>query len=114
RERLRAVIGPPSPLLVDRPERDVSKQDDRSVAGMPLEIFLEPLELLRAEGAEPSRLQVHDIDQADKVRAALIKAIPAGAATRCAGTRPLAEAIAVLLPVVGQHVVLARYVEDVA
>src|SRR5258708_193499 len=78
------------------------------MGGMPLESLREPFELLRAERAEPSRLQVHHVDQADKVHAALIEAVPAVA------LGSLAVAVSVILAAVRQHVVLARDEEDLA
>jgi hypothetical protein len=45
-ERLQSVIGAPAPVGIDRPERDVGEDDDRSARGLVLEIIGEPSELV--------------------------------------------------------------------
>ena len=86
----------------------MGEHDNRGAAGEPLHILLEPLELLRAEIAEPRRLEARDVDQADEVGAPIIEALPPGA------QGPFAVAVEILLPAVGEDVVLAGHVEDTA
>ena len=74
-------------------------------AGEPLDVLLEPVELRLPEATEPARLEVEHIDQADEVDALVVEALPPGA-------RGPAEPAQILLPAVGEDVVLARYVED--
>ena len=55
---------------IHRPQRDVREDDDRRAALETLDVLLEPFELLVAERAEPARLEIHDVDEADEVDAA--------------------------------------------
>ena len=86
----------------------MGEHDNGRAAGEPLHVLLEPLELLRAEVAEPRRLEARDVDQADEVGALVIEALPSGA------QGPFAVAVEILLPAVGEDVVLAGHVEDTA
>src|SRR2546430_14189618 len=86
----------------------MGEHDNGRAAGEPLHVLLEPLELLRAEVAEPRRLEARDVDQADEVGAPIIEALPPGA------QGPFAVAVEILLPAVGEDVVLAGHVEDTA
>ena len=72
-----------------------------------LHVFLQPLQLFVAEAAQAAGFQVHHVHQPDEVHAVLVEAVPAGA------LRALAVALAILLAVVVQHVVLAGHEEDV-
>ena len=71
-----------------------------------LQIFFQPLELFRAQCAQSAGFQVHHIHQADKVDAVFIEAAPARA------LRTFSVAIAKLLAVIVQHVVLAGNEEN--
>src|SRR5262245_147550 len=106
RQRAFAVLRAPSPLWVHRPQRDVCEDDDWRAAREPLDIALQPLELFGPERAEPTGLEVDDVDKADEVDAVLIEAVPA----RTLGA--LAEALQVAPAIVLEHVVLAWDVED--
>src|SRR2546430_1253531 len=86
----------------------MGEHDNGRAAGEPLHVLLEPLELLRAEVAEPRRLEARDVDQADEVGAPIIEALPPGA------QGPFAVAVEILLPAVGEDVVLAGHVDDTA
>src|SRR5262249_6001052 len=44
-ERLGAVLRAPAPILIDRPERDMSQDNDRGRGGAIFEVVLEPFEL---------------------------------------------------------------------
>ena len=76
--------------------------------GRPFDVLLQPLELLGAEIAEAAGLEIHDVHEPDEVHALVVEAEPALAS--CV----LAVALQVLPAVVGEHVVLARDVEDLA
>src|SRR5580704_10484021 len=78
-ERAGAIVGAPAPLRVDGPQRDVGEQDDWGRGGAVLDVGFEPFELLAAEIAEPAGSQIHHVDKSDKVRAAGVEAVPAGA-----------------------------------
>ena len=52
---------------------------DGRAALQPLDVLLQPRELLVPERTEPAGLEIHDIDQADEVDAVLIEAVPARA-----------------------------------
>src|SRR5205823_9235857 len=73
----------------------------RAAAG---NILLEPLELLLAELAELTRLQIHHIDEPDEMHAVGIEAVPAGA------LGILAVALAIELYLLVDEIVLARHV----
>ena len=72
-----------------------------------LHVFLQPLQLLCPQASQSARLQVHHVDQSDKMHAVLVEAVPA-----CA-LRALTVAIQILLAVIVQHIVLTRHKEDV-
>src|SRR5271155_4710100 len=107
RERLRAVLGSPSPIRIDRPQRDMRKDNDRRAGLKMLDVFFEPLQLVVAQRTQSARLQIHHVDQADEVHAFLLKAIPSTA------LRPFAETLEIALPIVVQDVVLAWNIEDI-
>src|SRR4029450_5408039 len=99
------VVVDPAPLRVDGPERHVRVPYDGRAVREPGHVTLEPRELLGAEVAEPSRLEVQHIDEADEVTALIVEALPAVA--RPSGGEP-AE---VLGAAVGEDVVLPWDVE---
>ena len=105
-EGLLAVVGAPAPVGIDGPERDVRKDDDRRAAFQIPHVIFEPLELLGAERTEAACFEIHHIDQADEVRALVVKAVLA------LSFGIFAEAVQVLFAVVGEHVVLAGNVEN--
>src|SRR6202047_3907781 len=67
RKRLLAVVGAPTPLGINRPERDVREDNDRRAALQSSDIFLNPFELLRAEISKATCLEIQHIDQADEM-----------------------------------------------
>src|SRR6266403_1353052 len=77
RERLRAVVGPPSPLRIDRPERDMGKDNDWRAVLQVLDITFKPLELIVAEGTQTAGFEIHHVHKADEVNAILVEAVPA-------------------------------------
>src|SRR5262249_42083237 len=105
-QRLLAVVRAPTPLRIDRPERDVCKDNDRCAGREPAHVALEPVELFLPQVAEPARLEIEHVDQADEVDAAVIEAVPS------TSLRALAVPVQVTLPVVAQDIVLAGYVEN--
>src|SRR5436190_16737705 len=78
-ERLGAVIRAPPPLWVDRPERNMRKDDKRRTGGELLRILLQPVKLILAERAQPARFEIHHIHQADEVYTFVIKTLPTAA-----------------------------------
>ncbi len=104
-ERLFAVVGTPSPVGVNRPQRDVREDDDRCAARKPPHVVLEPGELLRPQTAEAARLEIEHVDQPDEMRPTVVEAVP----PRALGA--FAVAVEVALAIVGQNVVLARDVK---
>src|SRR5215831_692171 len=73
------VLGAPSPLRVDGPQRDVREDHDRSRGGQAPDVIFEPDELFVSEVAETTGLQVHHVDEADKMNLVLVEAVPARA-----------------------------------
>src|SRR5690242_2470865 len=71
-----AIAGPPAPLRVNRPKRDMRKHYNWSVRTQPFYIRFEPLELLVAKLAQAAGLKIKDVDQANEMNAVLIEAIP--------------------------------------
>src|SRR4029079_13600804 len=92
---------------IDRPERNVRKQNNRRRFGFALEIVGEPGELLGAEIAEAAGLEVDDVDEADEMHAAGIEGIVAGA------LGALAVALLVELDLLVEEIVLAGHVMHV-
>jgi hypothetical protein len=82
------------------------EDDHRRAAFQVPHIILEPVELVGAERAEATGFEVHYVDEADEVRALVVKAVPA------LSFRIFAKAIQVLLAIVGEHVVLAGNEKD--
>jgi hypothetical protein len=107
-QRLGAIVGAPAPVGIDRPEWDMSEHYDRRAGGEPFHVVLQPLQLLLAERAESAGLEVEDVDEPDEVNAFVIEAVPA---STCGA---LAIAVEVLLAIVAQNIVLARYVKHLA
>src|SRR3954464_7507628 len=101
-----AVVCSPSPVRINRPQRNVREDHDRRAARQPLDVALQPFELLVTERSQSTRLQIHDVHQADEVNTVLIEAVPPR--TECS----LSEAIEITPSVVFEHVVFAWYIED--
>ena len=106
-ERLGAILGAPTPVGIDAPERYMCKDNDGGAPGKMLYIILQPLKLLGAEGTETASLEIHDVDQGDEVHAFFIKAVPAPAFA------PLAITLEKLLAVIAQDVVLTGHKERI-
>ena len=56
RECLRAVVRTPSPLRINRPERNVSKDNDRRAVLQMLDVSLQAIQVAPAEGSQARRL----------------------------------------------------------
>src|SRR5471030_1868243 len=48
-ERLCAVLGPPAPVRINRPQRDMREDDHRTAGGLALEVRFQPLDLFAAQ-----------------------------------------------------------------
>jgi hypothetical protein len=103
RESLRAIPSGPSPLGIDRPERNVREDDDGRARGQTGGIFGEPIHLLGADLAEASELDA--VVEANEVDALVVKTLPRFA------RGSLAEALKVHLASVGSGVVFAGDIE---
>ena len=78
-ERDGCIVRAPSPIRIDRPQRDMREDDDRRRGLAAVEVVLQPFELIGAEIAEAELLQVHHVVEADEVHAVVIEAVPAAA-----------------------------------
>src|SRR5437667_5582337 len=78
-ERLRAILGSPAPLRIHRPQRNVREHHDGSAVLQVLYVVLQPLQLLVAKCPKSPGFQIHHVDQPDKMRPLLVKAVPTGA-----------------------------------
>src|SRR5438552_12760479 len=76
RESLRAVVGAPSPLRINCPERDMSKDNNRSAGFEVSDIIFKPLKLVVPQRPQATSFEIHDVDQADEVDSVLVKAVP--------------------------------------
>src|SRR5579863_3532121 len=76
RQRLRAVVGSPSPFGIDRPERNVREHNNRRAALERGHVVLEPRHLISAQGTQSSRLEVEHVHQSDEMNAVLFEAVP--------------------------------------
>src|SRR5437016_12525276 len=74
-----AVARSPAPFRINRPERDVREDDNRRARSETLHVGLEPLELVVSELSQTTGLEIHDINQPNKMDAVLIEAVPARA-----------------------------------
>ena len=72
------------------------------------EIFLQPIQLFGAENTESALADVQHVDQADKVDAFLVEAVPT------ASERLFSESLPIQRTVVAEHVVLAGHIEYLA
>src|ERR1700719_787160 len=79
RQCLLRIVGAPTPVLVDRPQRNMSEDDDRRGCGETLHIVGEPGELLGAQNTHAAGLEVHHADESDEMDAIVVERIPAGA-----------------------------------
>ena len=87
-ERTGRILRAPAPIGRDCPQRNMGEDDDRRRSWLALEIVCEPSELFIAERAHAARFQISDIDEADEMRAAIVKGIPAAAlACSCRSVR---------------------------
>ena len=84
----------------------MSEDHDRRTAREPLDVALQPLELLGAQASETFGLVALHVDEADEVHAPVVEALPALAADRA-----LAVAGEVFLAAVEEDVVLTGHVE---
>src|SRR5450631_2068183 len=103
-ERLRAVLGAPAPLRVQRPQRDMCEHDDRRRGRFAFQIVLDPFDLLFAEAAHTAALEIGDVDEPHEMHAVGVERViarPFGAA---------AVTFLVELDVGIDDVVLARHV----
>ena len=100
----RAVLGPPTPFGINRPQWNMGKYHNRGRRRPALEIALKPFELLVAKVAETAGLQIDDIDQANEMHAVGIEAVPA----RTLAATPVALSVEFHLLV--DDVMLARHV----
>src|SRR5258708_3288499 len=78
-QRAAAVLGAPAPGRIDRPQRDMGEHHDRRGFRLPLEVVLEPFELLSAEIAEAAGLEVDHVDEADEMHAIGVERVVAWA-----------------------------------
>ncbi len=102
-QQLFRIAGPPAPGLVDAPERHVGEHDQWSAVGTTLQVGRQPIDLLAAQSAEATRLELQDVDQGDKVHARMVEAVVAPV------VRGFAEPIEVFRDLLVRHVVLTRY-----
>src|SRR5260370_42259889 len=77
RQGLGAVVRNPAPVLIDRPERDMSKQDARRRCRTTFDIVLQPFELLGAELAQTAGFEIGPINQYDEMHAVGVESVPA-------------------------------------
>ena len=54
----------------------MSEHNDWRAVLLVLNVIFEPFELLRSKRAQPTGFEVHDIDQAHKMHALLVEAVP--------------------------------------
>src|SRR5262249_18733 len=99
------IICPPPPLRINRPQRNVRKNNNRSARRKRLEIFFQPVQLFGAQNTKAAFANVQHVDQANKVHAFLVKAVP----TRAESV--LSKALSIKRTVVADHVVFARDVK---
>lgn len=105
-KRLRAVIGTPAPLGINRPQRNVYKNKDGSAALQMLHVTFDPVKLFLPERPPSARLQVENIYQPHKVHALVIE-------SRVAFSLRLAtEPVQILFAGGGEYVVFAGNIED--
>src|SRR5580704_5306084 len=76
-----SVLGSPSPFLIDRPQRQMGKDDDRGARRQPFDVLLHPFELVVTElgeaGGFEARLEIEDVDQRDEMHPPMVETVPA-------------------------------------
>src|SRR5258708_30350589 len=75
-KRLRTIVGPPAPFLVDHLQRDMRKHDDRRAGRLVLQVGLEPCALLVAVIPESAAFQIDDVAETDEVTAIVVVTLP--------------------------------------
>ena len=80
-KRLRAVLGAPAPLGVDRSTAERGRRRRRRAAAEACDVLLAARRVARCPATPRAacRWQVGDVDQADEVDALVVEAVPAGA-----------------------------------
>src|SRR6266481_9265281 len=104
-QSLLAVVGPPTPLGINRPKRDMGKKDDGRAVGAALQIIFQPFQLVVSENAKSAFFDIHDVNQPHEMHALLVETVP---------TRPLgsfAETFTILLPIIIDDVMFPRHVK---
>src|ERR1035438_3014275 len=72
-ESLRTILGSPSPLGINGPQRNVREHYYGRAFGEMFNVFFQPLQLLRAQRSEVPCLQAHHIHEADKMHSNLVQ-----------------------------------------
>ena len=75
RQGLLAIVGPPTPIAIDSPKRNVREDHNRGARRVALEIVLKPLELFLPERAHASGFQVGHIHETDEMHPLVIEAV---------------------------------------
>ena len=104
-----AVACTPTPLRINRPQRDMSENNDGGARTKVFQIGLEPFELIISELPQATGLEIQDVDEANEMAAVLVEAVP----TRALRFDALQIAFTVKLPAVIQHIMLTWNEEDV-
>src|ERR1700677_1597458 len=76
-ERLCSIGSSPAPFRINLPQRHVREYHDGRTGGKGREVLFQPVELVRAEGAQALIGLAKDVDQPDEVNALLVEAVPA-------------------------------------
>src|SRR4051794_30960140 len=75
-ERLLGIVSAPSPLRINRPKRNVREHYDGCAGRQWFEIFLQPVQLIRTNDAQPAFADTHDVNESDEVNPFSVKAVP--------------------------------------
>src|SRR6187397_2469114 len=87
---------------------DPNRRRNRSAGRQRCEVFLQPIELFLAKDSQTAFADVYDVDQPNEVDTPLVETIPTGAEGF------LSKSLSIHRPVIAEHVVLTRHVENLA
>src|ERR1700756_4979005 len=64
---------------IDRPQRDVSEDDNRRRCGTAFQVVFKPFELIGAEISHAAALEIEDVDEPDEMHAVGVERVPTSA-----------------------------------
>jgi len=74
-DRLQAVVGAPTPVGINCPQRDMGEHHDRRRIRLVLDVVGEPRELLRSQPAESSGFEIDHVHKPDEMHSMIVEGV---------------------------------------